>query len=132
MRKDVERSFGNAIQKTQYLARSIRQWYIEDIKVCVSACVIFHNISVRRRREIFFHKDLMKLEDVVVEPIAAADDTVKNRTLFGQAPSEDYVHPLGHYIETINTNIENGQLHNDLQKDMIEHVWNNYKHPELK
>jgi hypothetical protein len=134
VRKDIERAFGQLVQKIRILDRSLNFWHMPIIKNLLHCCIILHNMGVEERRVNFSFSDLMDFPadeaEMEVEDVA--------HSLFGV---EGTIVPLGgadtpftsmaQRVMTINENMLNAGLHFALQHDVQDFVINQYS-KELK
>lgn len=117
VRKDIECSFGVLISRFHILERPLRNWYLEDIKNLLHACVIISNMVTEARAG--------KLTQEEEEAVAASPSGFP---LFGrhqvtqeEAASEGVdlwaarVTGFGHAMESV---YENGLL----KIDLVEHI----------
>lgn len=137
VRKDIERCFGVLVKQFNILDRPLRSWYIEDIRMILKTCVILHNMTVEHRRNNFTLNDLRSVPDTLQDnnnnDMEEEQDIEDNHfTLFALAEENNNVQPphlamaVGHLAESL----ENGELHEGLQRDLTAHIYGVYKNSD--
>ncbi|XP_050240941.1 uncharacterized protein LOC126689804 [Quercus robur] len=106
-RKDVELAFGVLQARFTIVRGPARFFYSETLQDIMKACVILHNMIVEDER------DVNKAVEVDYEPI---DD---NPTI---QLSREHTNEFTEFIETHQC-IQDREIHDQLQLDLIEHLW---------
>ncbi|XP_073120673.1 uncharacterized protein [Henckelia pumila] len=110
VRKDVERAFGVLQERWHIVRGSFRLWDPIDQDYIMKTCIILHNMIVEDEREdILEDHDFPTRDDEHVPP--------------NVVPSRDPTVEFNAFLER-RVSIRNRELHRNLQKDLIEHIWN--------
>ncbi|XP_047331142.1 uncharacterized protein LOC124934667 [Impatiens glandulifera] len=111
-RKDVERAFG-VLQARFAIVRGPARYFDRDtLNKIMMACIIMHNMIVEDERELHPQPDISEYEQISTSPLVA----VVSRT---QTPE------LMNFIQSLHK-IRDRAVHNQLQEDLVEHLWNTY------
>ncbi|XP_055527295.1 uncharacterized protein LOC129719906 [Wyeomyia smithii] len=100
-RKDVERAFGVLMARFAIIKNPARLWSKEDLRFMMRACIILHNMIIDNERD-----DDSSPHDLSPEEYCANPDM------------SDFAGFLAQYQE-----VHNSKLHEQLQNDLIEHLW---------
>ncbi|XP_050255208.1 uncharacterized protein LOC126701116 [Quercus robur] len=106
-RKDVERAFGVLQARFAIVCGTARFFYSETLQDIMKACVILHNMIVEDER------DVNEAVEVDYEQI---DD---NSTI---QLSREHTNEFTEFIKTHQC-IQDHEIHDQLQLDLIEHLW---------
>jgi hypothetical protein len=116
VRKDIECAFGILISRFHILERPLRNWYLEDIKNLLHACVIIHNMVT----EVRAGKLTAEEEDAAVAN--------SGFTLFGrQQVTQEEAAAEGcdlwaARVAQFGTAMESSYEHTLLKNDLVEHI----------
>ncbi|KAL6875691.1 hypothetical protein ACP4OV_013204 [Aristida adscensionis] len=115
-RKDVERAFGVLQSRFNIVRRPARLWKRVSIAKIMEACVILHNMIVEDG-------------DMVSSPL---DLNEKPRSCF-VLPPEVNNRPNIPFQEVLqrNSDIRARPTHQQLKRDLIQHIWRNYRNKSL-
>ena len=103
-RKDVERAFGVLQSRWAIVRHPARTWDTTRMHEVMTACVIMHNMIVEDEREDMIYDSDWLHGGELVSPAS------------GAGSYEDFIH--------VHQEIRNRDKHNQLQADLIEHMWN--------
>ncbi|XP_047335703.1 uncharacterized protein LOC124939257 [Impatiens glandulifera] len=111
-RKDVERAFG-VLQARFAIVRGPSRYFDRDtLNKIMMACIIMHNMIVEDERELHPQPNISEYEQISTSPLVV----VVSRT---QTPE------LMNFIQSLHK-IKDRAVHNQLQEDLVEHLWNTY------
>jgi hypothetical protein len=115
-RKAVERAFGNLQGKFHILVSPGRLWHLDDLSRVMTACIILNNMSVEDRRN-----NMTALAPPLPsdQPVTAALTPVSVTMPLNLEPSFER-------FEEAFLFIRNKELHQQLQNNLIEHIWNQH------
>jgi hypothetical protein len=113
-RKDVERVFSVLCDKFQILKRTFRGWDIGDINATVECCIILHNMVVEENVAKGEHNNMM----VVSDGYSIEEPLISIFTKENDASVEDM-------ISTLNKNITDVPMNQNLKRDIVNHMWQN-------
>ena len=128
-RKDIERAFGQLVQKFKLLKQPQMMWRKEDVSNAINCGIILHNMTVEVRRENFVSQGrLDELPAPVEEP--AEIPTV---SLFHQvSQTGDLVNQgeaavaLASRVAQFDADLKNEVAHHALVYDLKEHIYSKY------
>ncbi|XP_021744211.1 uncharacterized protein LOC110710246 [Chenopodium quinoa] len=134
VRKDVERAFG-VLQARFAILRQPALAYDEDI-LCdiIKGCIIMHNMIVEDERHNYTRADVLRRyyeEDgpqrTAARPGPSTSATVNNNEPFefnvGRPPNIDFNAYFQRRIA-----LRDRQIHSSLKQDLVEHIWQNFRH----
>ncbi|XP_057808427.1 uncharacterized protein LOC131022901 [Salvia miltiorrhiza] len=108
-KKDVERAFGVLQARWGIIQSPARGWYVDNLKEIMMCCIILHNMIVEKEGEIAAHWT----DDDAGHGASNSDSSESARAT--PVCFEEYVQ--------INAIFRDRQIHAQLQRDLIEHVW---------
>ncbi|XP_047318570.1 uncharacterized protein LOC124921907 [Impatiens glandulifera] len=111
-RKDVERKFGVLQARFAIVRGPTRYFDRETLNKIMLACIIMHNMIVEDERELHPQPDIFEYEQVSESPPIP----IVSRT---QTPK------LMNFIQSL-LKIRDRVMHSQIQKDLVEHLWNAY------
>jgi hypothetical protein len=117
VRKDVERAFGVLQSRFAIVCGPARSWHMNTMKHIMYACIIMHNMIVEDERDI--HDGNFDYDHV-------DNDTPSAEVSHGPHPLflETYMQRRAHMREK--------QIHHQLQADLMEHIWEQFRHENNK
>ncbi|XP_021762525.1 putative nuclease HARBI1 [Chenopodium quinoa] len=134
VRKDVERAFGVLLARFAILQQPALA-YDEDI-LCdiMKACIIMHNMIVEDERHNYTRADVLRRyyeEDrpqrTAARPGPSTSATVNNNEPFefnvGRQPNIDFNAYFQRRIA-----LRDREIHSSLKQDLVEHIWQNFRH----
>ncbi|XP_021766662.1 putative nuclease HARBI1 [Chenopodium quinoa] len=134
VRKDVERAFG-VLQARFAILRQPALAYDEDI-LCdiMKACIIMHNMIVEDERHNYARADVLRRyyeEDRPQRTVRRADPST-SATVFNNEPFEFNVGrppniDFNTYLER-RISLRDREIHSSLKQDLVEHIWQNFRH----
>jgi hypothetical protein len=111
-RKDIERAFGVLKRRWCVLKRPARLYDRGQLENVVLACIILHNMIAEDEKTVETIDEILDLSE-------AASTVVVEAPEFSP---EDYV--LLERVLEKNEELKYGSVHKQLNKDLVEHIWN--------
>ena len=114
MRKDIECAFGILVQQFHVLQRPLRNWYLEDIKNMLYACIIIHNMVVEARFSLRFDEEKARASighPLFGRPQLSPEDIVQEGIDMFAARQAAFADAM-----------RSSTLHFDLKADLVEHI----------
>lgn len=117
-RKDVECAFGVLQSRFDIVRRPARLWKQEDVINIMQACVILHNMIVEDEKE------LVKI------PLDLNDNPSATIVLPPEVSTSNNPNLCFAEVLRRNSAIRARPTHRQLKKDLVEHIWQRYRHTD--
>ncbi|XP_019094351.1 PREDICTED: putative nuclease HARBI1 [Camelina sativa] len=116
VRKDVERAFGVLQARFAVIKNPSRLWDKYKIANVMRACIILHNMIVEDERETYSWRN-------IVSEFQDGEDVDQTYTVGAASLGSNMSSTI-----TCRTHLRDKQVHDQLKKDLIEHIWTNFGH----
>ena len=107
------------------LKNPIRNWFLKDIKNILDCCMILHNVCVETNKDCFVFND--KRDENMEEE---DKDAPMSTSLFSITKNDNgngfFQQELAERVAHMATAMEDKAMHQSLQEDLIEHIWNGH------
>ena len=112
-RKDVERAFGVLQSRFAMISNPCRLWSRKKISTIMFACIVLHNMIIEDERDMEDGQRHYEYEGASQPP-----QVLRHNTPLTEA---DFNIHLSRQVR-----FRDAQLHIQLQKDLMDHLWNQY------
>jgi len=111
-RKDIERAFGVLQSRFAIICNPARSWHLDSLKRIMDTCIILHNMIVEDERATYGGNFDYSYDHIGNDPTAPPDDS--------NSDFQEFLRRRHH--------VRDKQIHRHLQQDLIEHIWEHFRH----